>query len=386
VNILYDDNMPYAQQYFAHLGNAQAFSAGNLSDEALLNCEALLVRSTTKVDAQLLKKAPKLRYLATATAGFNHFSLPDIEAENIHWYNAGGCNARAVAEYILAALYVLAERQGFALQEKTVAVVGAGNVGRALLAMLNALDMKTIVYDPPRAQRESEFISANFEQVLQADIISLHVPLIKGTEYPTEHMFNESVLAQLNKHQILINACRGEVLDNQALLHRMENLKDQMPTVALDCWENEPTVDTNLLPHLTFATAHIAGHSIEGKAKGTDMVYQDLCRFLGRTPKHHLSDFLPAYEWQMPDVLKEGENHQALSTQTMVSQCIKSMYDIANDDSFFRRYMAKSESFSEIRRHYHVRREWPAARIAIKHKKAADILRKLGFRLANDSE
>ncbi|WP_371195856.1 4-phosphoerythronate dehydrogenase [Glaciecola sp. SC05] len=386
MKILYDDNMPYAAEYFTSLGETKAFTAGRLSEQDLAKCEALLVRSTTTVDAQLLQRAPNLRYVATATSGFNHLSLSDIEAANIKWYAAGGCNARAVAEYILASMFMLAERQGFMLQDKTVGIVGLGNVGQALEALLQALDIHMVKYDPPRAELDASFVSASFEEVISADIISLHVPLTRSGNYPTEHMFNAEVLEKLTAQQILINACRGEVLDNQALLIGMRANREKMPTVGLDCWENEPTIERELIPYLAFATAHIAGHSLEGKARGTDMVYRDLCRFLSIEAEHQLSDFLPRYEAVAIDAENSNNAKINLSHQTIVSQSIKSMYDIENDDSFFRRYMANSRSFSEIRRSYPVRREWPAAKITISNKCAAQTLKKLGFRLANDSK
>lgn len=382
MNILYDDNMPYAAHYFNELGNAKGFGAGNLQEEDLANCHVLLVRSSTKVDAALIKKAPQLKYVATATAGFNHLSLVDINAANIAWYAAGGCNARAVAEYVLATLYALAERKSFALQHKTVAIVGMGNVGRTLASLLLGLDMHIIEYDPPRALNDKSFMSAQFNEVLGADIISLHVPLVTSGPYPTAHMFNADVLSQLNAKQILINACRGEVVDNQALLSAMLLHKDKMPLVCLDCWENEPNIDVALIPHLAMATAHIAGHSLEGKARGTDMVYQDLCRFLATDVIHQLSDFLPEF-----NAVKNVPNgNDQSSVQTTVSQTIKSMYDIENDDSYFRRHMSKSVSFSHIRSHYPVRREWPAAKIRLQNTQAASALKNIGFRLANDSK
>jgi erythronate-4-phosphate dehydrogenase len=386
MNILYDDNMPYAKQYFNELGHAKSFSAGKLDARDLANCEALLVRSTTNVDAKLLKQAPNLRYVATATAGFDHLSLSDIQAADIRWYAAAGCNARAVAEYILAGLYALAEQQQFLLQEKTIAIVGVGNVGRALACMLTALNVRMIKYDPPRAQNDASFTSATFDEVLCADIISLHVPFVNTGPYPTHHMFNADVLRRLNANQILINACRGEVLDNQALLRAMLLDKASMPTVCLDCWEHEPSIDTALIPHLQLTTAHIAGHSLEGKARGTDMVYQDLCQFLSIQPKHALNDFLPEFEFNADALNTINELSPITPDQTIVSKTIKCMYDIENDDSFFRRYMANSTTFSEIRRSYPVRREWPAAKITIQNNNAAQTLKNLGFRLANDSE
>jgi erythronate-4-phosphate dehydrogenase len=388
MKILYDDNMPYGDEYFSSLGHAKPFTAGDLKQADLSECEALLVRSTTQVDAAILAQAPKLKFVATATAGFNHLSIDLLEAANIAWYAAGGCNAHAVAEYVVAALYFLGERDGFDLIKKSVAVVGVGNIGTALSAMLRAIDVQVIEYDPPRAQRDKTFRSASFSEVLAADVISLHVPLVlpahDGNNYPTKHMFDYSVLSNLRAEQILINACRGEVVDNKALLQLFREMPSAMPTIVLDCWENEPTIEVGLIPHLALCTAHIAGHSLEGKARGTDMVYAELCRFLGIVPEHQLLDFLPAFEPDLGFQKMLSNVDLATSSQTIVSQCIRSMYDIENDDSFFRRYMAESASFSEIRRNYPVRREWYALNLSTNHKQAATMLRNLGFTIADE--
>jgi erythronate-4-phosphate dehydrogenase len=388
MNILYDDNMPYGDKYFSSLGQAKSFTSGDLKPADLNECEALLVRSTTKVDSALLAQAPNLKFVATATAGFDHLSLVALEAANISWCAAGGCNAQAVAEYVVAALYFLGERDGFNVGKKSVAVVGVGNIGKALSAMLRAIDVQVIEYDPPRALRDKTFRSASFSEVLEADVISLHVPLVlpaqNGHNYPTEHMFDYSVLANLRAEQILINACRGEVVDNKALLDLFQNKPSDMPTVVLDCWENEPTIEAGLIPHLALCTAHIAGHSLEGKARGTDMVYAELCGFLGLVPEHQLLDFLPALEPNLAFQHALSKVDPSFSSQTIVSQCIRSMYDIENDDSFFRRYMAESASFSEIRRNYPVRREWYAKNLSINHDQAATVLRNLGFTIADD--
>jgi len=222
MNILYDDNMPYAQQYFGSLnanssGVVKSFTPNQIDDKDLLNCDALLVRSTTTVDAELIAKAPNLKYVATATAGFNHLDLQALEAANVSWYSAGGCNARAVAEYVISALLLLAERQDFCLADRSVALVGVGNVGKALSNLLSCLGIHVIEYDPPRASTDRAFVSASFEQVLAADIISLHVPFVAHGQYRTGHMFDSNILAKLNNTQILINASRGEVIDNQAV-------------------------------------------------------------------------------------------------------------------------------------------------------------------------
>nr|WP_136249748.1 4-phosphoerythronate dehydrogenase [Ningiella ruwaisensis] len=401
MNILYDDNMPYAEHFFPELGNARAFSAGHLGPQDLADCEALLVRSTSKVDKTLLDQAPKLKFVATATAGFNHLDLNALKQRNITWYAAGGCNARAVAEYVISTLFTLAEKEQFQLSRKTIAIVGVGNVGSTLSKLLNALALKVIEYDPPRALRDSDFTSASFEDVLNADVISLHVPLVNTDEVPkahhTYHLLGENELNKLKPSQIVINACRGEVLDNEALL-ALANEKSQsstklpelLPTFVLDCWENEPYINKALLPYVRYATAHIAGHSLEGKANGTEMVYQALCQFLKQAPKTRLVDFLPAYsvDTELLAFLAQPKNRYA--NQTIVANCIKSLYDIENDDSFFRHHMAKSETFSAIRQNYPIRREWPAATIKIKANSAgeqvANILEKLGFSLFYDTQ
>jgi len=395
MNILYDDNMPYAQQYFGSLnanssGVVKSFTPNQIDDKDLLNCDALLVRSTTTVDAELIAKAPNLKYVATATAGFNHLDLQALEAANVSWYSAGGCNARAVAEYVISALLLLAERQDFCLADRSVALVGVGNVGKALSNLLSCLGIHVIEYDPPRASTDRAFVSASFEQVLAADIISLHVPFVAHGQYRTGHMFDSNILAKLNNTQILINASRGEVIDNQALLEGFIHRKATMPTVCLDCWENEPTIERALIEHLALCTAHIAGHSLEGKARGTDMVYQDLCRFFSYNIEYQLSDFLPEYHFDHSQQFfsENSKDMQAnkLAIESIVRNITKCVYDIENDDSFFRRYMAKSPSFSAIRQNYPVRREWPAAQINLNNNKATQVLNKLGFILANDSE
>ncbi|WP_395342456.1 4-phosphoerythronate dehydrogenase [Ningiella sp. W23] len=389
MNILFDDNMPYAADFFSGLGKAKAFCAGQINGDDLARCEALLVRSTTKVDAKLIESAPNLEYVATATAGFNHIDIQALRQRSIKWYAAGGCNARAVAEYVTCGLFKLSVKHDFDLLSKSVGIVGVGNVGSALSSMLQSIGMKVVEYDPPRAQRDEHFESAPFDDVLKCDVISLHVPLVTQGDFPTLHMFNKQILNRLYPDQILINACRGEVLSNADLLECFEQNAHSMPRLILDCWEGEPCIDKRLLPYLSFATAHIAGHSLEGKANGTEMVYRDLCRHLNISPSLDLRQFLPKFDSNIAfePVLQSTSNEQGVLT--IVSKVIDCMYDIENDDSFFRRYMAKSDSFSEIRRNYPVRREWHAARIPLDHvqgnKKAAAILEKLGFSLTNDS-
>ncbi|MDT0581900.1 4-phosphoerythronate dehydrogenase [Brumicola blandensis] len=354
MKIIYDNAMPYADEFFSDLGVAESFTAGELRTDQLRDVDALFVRSTTKVDGQLLSEATRLRFVATATAGFNHLDTSLLKERGIKWYAAGGCNAVAVAEYVLNAIYHLAKQDGFIPQDKTVAIVGAGNVGSAVAERLRILGISCALYDPPLEKSGDPRAFVSFDSVMQADVICLHTPLVDEGEFPTRDMFELSRLSQLRKSQYLINACRGEVVNNQDLLSLFE--QGRALNIVLDVWEHEPLIEKRLIPYLRLATAHIAGHSIEGKARGTSMVYDAFCAFSGTPITKQLSDYLPIDDRVIALDSKEDSFHQ-------VFHMLKHMYDIEKDDGNFRSRMAKSEAFAEIRQNYPQRRECSAAKV-----------------------
>lgn len=382
MNILYDIAMPYGDAFFSDIGDAKSFEPGSLSSEALVDIDALFVRSTTKVTAELLKQANKLQFVATATAGFNHIDVDYLERNGVSWFAAGGCNAVAVAEYVISAIYQLAHEDSFNPFEKKIAIIGAGNVGTALSQMLDALQIEYVLCDPPLHSLGDERSFVSLTAALQADIICLHTPLTTKGNYPTFHMLGNNELSALTEHQYLINACRGEVIDNSALLNCFRSSKNL--NVVLDVWEYEPLIDHQLIPHVRLATAHIAGHTLEGKARGTSMVYDAFCEHLDVQNPLKLDQFLPHFE-NNPVV------NSANSTFNQLFQLFKHMYDIKKDDGIFRARMAKSEAFVEIRKDYPIRREFSAATVTfsaikaneINKKNAAKIAASIGFKIAN---
>ena len=374
--------MPYADAFFSGLGDANAFELGSLSSEALVDVDALFVRSTTKVTAELLQKADKLQFVATATAGFNHIDVDYLESNGISWYAAGGCNAVAVAEYVLSAILQLAYEDNFNPFDKKVAIIGAGNVGTALSQILDGLQVDYVLCDPPLQYAGDQRSFVDLAQALHADIICLHTPLISTGKYATFHMLGKDELLALSANQYIINACRGEVIDNSALLDCYK--LGQHLNVVLDVWENEPFINHLLIPHVRLATAHIAGHTLEGKARGTSMVYDAFCKHLNVQRQLKLEQFLPDFE-NNPVV------NSSNSPFTQLFQLVKYMYDIKKDDGIFRARMAKSNAFAAIRKHYPIRREFSAAEVTFcadeanetNKKNVAKIAASIGFTIAN---
>ncbi|WP_297820990.1 4-phosphoerythronate dehydrogenase [uncultured Paraglaciecola sp.] len=352
MKIYYEDSMPYAAEFFSELGECEVFSHKTLNADMLADADVLLVRSTTKVDEQLLLKNKQLQFVATATAGTDHVDQHYLASQNIPFISAGGCNAVAVAEYVLSAILVMSKRLNWQLVDKTVGIVGAGHVGSALARVLTVLGIKHKLCDPllDDAGDAREFVS--MKDIMQCDVISLHVPWVKDGPYPTQNLFNKVRLAALQDNQILINACRGEVINNQAALALFEQGKSL--NLVLDVWENEPSINLDLIPHTALATAHIAGHTIEGKARGTEMLYLALCKHLGIQADKKLSDYLPKAQ---PNPIQLSEKQDFWQ---VLHQLVLNVYNIETDDQYFRANMHSADQFRYIRKHYPIRREFSA--------------------------
>lgn len=352
MKIYYEDSMPYAAEFFSELGECEVFSHKTLNADMLADADVLLVRSTTKVNEQLLLKSKQLQFVATATAGTDHVDQHYLAGQHIPFISAGGCNAVAVAEYVLSAILVMSKRLNWQLVNKTVGIVGAGHVGSALARVLTVLGIKHKLCDPPLADAGDtrEFVSMS--DIMQCDVISLHVPWVKDGPYPTQNLFDKARLAALRDNQILINACRGEVINNQAALALFEQGKSL--NLVLDVWENEPSINLDLIPHTALATAHIAGHTIEGKARGTEMLYLALCKHLGIQADKKLSDYLPKAQ-PSPIQLSEKQDFWQV-----LHQLVLNVYNIETDDQYFRANMHSADQFRYIRKHYPIRREFSA--------------------------
>jgi len=394
MKIYFDENMPFATDFFNelchfHIGKSDVlnddnaklvpFSGRSLTAEQVSDADVLLVRSITQVNEQLLHLNDKLAFVGSATIGTDHIDLDYLAKRGIAFHSAPGCNAVSVAEYVLSALVVLAERYLLNLSSLTVGIVGGGNTGTRLSEKLNALGIEYKICDPLLAEKQAEkqvqgdtsddrkYVSLN--EVLACNVISLHVPKIVGGKYPTNKLLNSNNLSQLRDDQILISACRGDVIDNHALLALKKsghNLK-----VVLDVWEGEPDVLEDLIPYTEIATAHIAGYSLEGKARGSEMLYQALCQQLKVKPTYRLANFLPSAS------ISAIEINQDFS-QILLNQLVKMVYDVRRDDAIFRHQLSE-QGFDSLRKNYPVRREFSAVTVTLSPNAISDVPHRLGF-------
>jgi erythronate-4-phosphate dehydrogenase len=374
MKIFYDENMPFAKEFFGELGQLQPFVGRELTAQQVQDADVLLVRSITKVNQALLANNENCQFIGTATIGVDHIDQGYLKERNITFSSAPGCNAISVAEYVVSSLVVLAERYLIDIFSLTVGIVGGGNTGTRLSEKLSALGIKHLLCDPLlEASQKNNSIDqrsySSLDEVLTCDVISLHVPIVESGEHPTFHLLNEERLKQLNEKQILINACRGEVIDNQALLEMKK--QGHGLKLVLDVWENEPNILHELIEHTEISSAHIAGYSLEGKARGSEMLYQALCQQLAIPVDKKLSDFLPSAS------ITEVEINQSFD-QILLNQLVKMVYDVRRDDGIFRQTIL-SHGFDHIRKTYPARREFSSVKISMTNQAKSDVPHRLGF-------
>lgn len=370
MKILVDENMPYARALFSRLGEVTAVAGRPIPVDQLADADALMVRSVTNVNAALLT-GTSVRFVGTATAGTDHINEPDLAAMKIGFSAAPGCNAIAVVEYVFSALLFLAERDGFALRDRCVGIVGVGNVGTRLQARLAAFGVRTLVCDPPRADRGDDGDWQSLQALVdECDILTFHTPLYKEGPYKSWHLADEALIRRLKPGTILINACRGSVVDNAALLACL-NAGQALSTV-LDVWEGEPALDLALLAKVDVGTPHIAGYTLEGKARGTTQVFEAYSAFIGKPQQVALSTLLPAAEFG------EITFHGPLD-QPMLKRLVHLVYDVRRDDGPLRKVAGTPGEFDKLRKHYLERREWSSLTVICDDAASASLLATLGF-------
>lgn len=263
---------PYSEVVYRE---GQGFSVADVAD-----ADALIVRTRTKCNANLLQGS-RVKLIATATIGFDHIDLDYCAQQGIRVVTAEGCNAAGVLQWVAAALAMLSQRDGWLPRQKTLGIVGVGNVGSLVERYARAWGFEVLCCDPPRQLREGgDFI--DFEELLRrSDIVTLHTPL----DSTTHHLLDAATVGLIRENGVIINASRGEVASTQALLSAPQ-------TLMLDVWENEPEIDAELLDKALVATPHIAGYSAQGKANAASMVVRAVAKEFG----------LPIGEWYPSEV------------------------------------------------------------------------------------
>ncbi len=378
MHIVIDKNIPFGKSVFSTLGDVTALETVDIQAPAVREADLLIIRSETKVNAALLEGS-RVRFVGTATIGTDHVDTDYLSSRGIGFASAPGCNANSVAEYITAALLTLSCRLGFHLAGKTLGIVGIGNIGSKVVKVGEALGMSVLQNDPPLARQTGESRFLPLDALMDADIITLHVPLSKTGPEPTYHFFDTARIGAMKEGSILINASRGAVVETKAIRNAL--VEKHLAATVLDVWEKEPAINTELLTLVTLGTAHVAGYSLDGKVNAVRMIYQAVCKFLGVQPMWSGWNTLPSPAVpEMSIMVRQGEKEEAL--RKAVSQC----YDIEMDDRLLREMLAQPEErrvqyFMRLRTGYRMRREFFATTVDVptSQHEIARTLKALGF-------
>ena len=373
MKIIVDNKIPYikgALEPFAEV----VYLPGNLTTAGVVkDADALVTRTRTICNKDTLQGS-NVKFIATATIGFDHIDTAYCNAADIEWVNAPGCNAESVNQYVLSALLSWAKNHSIRLKDTTIGIVGVGQTGSRIAKSCEILGMTVLLNDPPRERAEGSehFVSLSDIQQ-QADIITFHVPLNRQGIDKTFHIVNREFLRNLQRSPLTINTCRGEVFNTEAAIKARES--GQVSGMVIDCWESEPEINLNLLKLADFSTAHIAGYSRDGKANGTTRSVRAISQFFG----------LGIDKWkpegvEPPDRPLIGLHGIGGAEQSILTDVILSTYQIESDDKALRE---NPQLFEKLRGNYPVRREFDSHTICASNIGAQTLekLVLLGFKL-----
>jgi len=376
MKIVADENIPFVKECFSSAGEVLTAGGRKITPEILKDADVLLVRSITKVNKDLLEGA-SIKFVGTATIGFEHIDLDYLAARKIGFASAPGSNANSVAEYITSGLLNLADKYKFDIAKKSIGIVGVGNVGSRVEKKTKALGMRVILNDPPLKRKTGDEKYRPIEEIFDCDIVTLHTPLILEGIDKTFHLADEKFFKSLKTEVIFINTSRGKVHETSALKKAISSSKTR--GCILDVWENEPNIDIELVKMVDFGTPHIAGYSYDGKVAGMIMIYNAFCKFFDVKPKFGIETFLPPP--QIERIIISRDEKRPLLT------AINMLYDIKKDDEKLRQIIKESAEkrgayFDALRKNYPVRREFQNTIVSVKDKKLKKVFDGLGFKVA----
>lgn len=373
MKIVADDKIPFLRGALEPFAEVVYLPGKVITGNDLTDADAMLIRTRTKCNEQLLY-GTNIRFIGTATIGFDHIDTRYCSENNICWTNAPGCNSSSVQQYIAASLLTIASGSGYNLMEKTLGIIGVGNVGSKVARMARILGMNVLLNDPPRSRAEDGKDFVSLERILQeSDIITLHVPLSMTGEDKTYHLSDDKFFTRMKKGAWFINSSRGEVADTIALKNFLES--SGAGGAVIDVWENEPDADPELISKIYLATPHIAGYSTDGKANGTSMVVSSLGSFFGLPLKSWYPNNVPGP--LVSEIVIDGKGKR---DEEIIREAVQHTYDIKADDEKFRR---SPSGFEKLRGDYQLRREFPSYSVKLsnstEHVRSA--LEEIGFRI-----
>lgn len=377
IKLVADDRIPFIEGALEAVARVEYLPGAAIGREHLRDAHGLIIRTRTSCTRELLE-GTGVRFIASATIGYDHIDTAYCQDKGIGWTNAPGCNSSSVEQYVVSALLWLAVTRRLQLKDLTLGIVGVGNVGSKVARAARALGMKVLLNDPPRQRAEGgdAFVSLD-ELKTRADIVSLHVPLNRGGLDNTFHLFDRDFLSSLKRGAVLINSSRGAVVDEQAVLEGIR--QGRLADVILDVFENEPQIKPELLEAVSLATPHIAGYSLDGKANGTTMAVRAVSRFFGLGMDQWAPGNIPLPA--SPEILADAAG---VDPEELLWEIYSQTYNIGVDH---RRLLADPGSFEDQRGHYPFRREASAyaVRLFQGYPEIRDTLEKLGFDVLSDS-
>lgn len=370
------------QEAFSTIGRVEWIPERDIGPAAVRDADLLITRSKVKLNRALLENSA-VKFVATATAGMDHLDIPFLNSSRIAWTSAPGCNANSVAEWVVAALLHLATKHNVQLEGGALGIIGVGHVGSRVAALAPALGLHILLNDPPRALAQPGPQWHKLETVLaDADILALHVPLVDGNPFPTREMANGQFFSKAKRDLVLLNASRGEVLNEDALLIARRN--GRIRHAALDVFADEPDVDPLMADAADLVTPHIAGYSYEGRVRGTEMCYLAACSYLRVRPTWSPPP-LPADPAR--EIVVDPTHHTIAEN---LASAVRAAYDIAEDDRALRDGLSpfaadRRKHFQSLRMHYRDRHEFPAFTIHLQTPapELARRLTQLGFVVKN---
>jgi len=350
LTLIADDHIPFLKGILEPYAKIIYAKGGRIDKKLALQADGLIIRTRTLCNADLLEGTP-VKFIATATIGYDHIDTDYCSDKGISWHHAPGCNSSSVRQYIASVLITLSIKHGFSLQGKKIGIIGAGHVGSKVAQLAEASGMIPLLNDPPRERIEKQGGFVSVEEIQEtADIITFHVPLTYEGPDKTFHLADEGFIKRLGKRPLLVNTSRGPVIDTVAVKNALRAGK--ISGFAADVWENEPDTDKELLGMAEIATPHIAGYSVEGKANGTAACVQAASRFFNFGLDQWYPAFLPLPENPLIEI-----NALNKTDEQIIAEAILATYDVMRDDARFRH---DPSQFEYLRNYYPVRREFEA--------------------------
>ncbi|MEY8685819.1 4-phosphoerythronate dehydrogenase PdxB [Bacteroides sp. AN502(2024)] len=338
MKIIIDNKIPYIKEAVQKIADEVVYAPGkDFTPELVRNADALIVRTRTHCNRNLLEGS-QVRFIATATIGFDHIDTEYCKQAGIEWTNAPGCNSASVAQYIQSSLLVWKSCRDKKLNELTIGIIGVGNVGSKVAKIAQDFGMRVLLNDLPREEKEGTEQFSSLEKIAEeCDIITFHVPLYKEGRYKTFHLANEEFFQSLKRKPVVINTSRGEVVHTDALLKALNSR--MISDAIIDVWEHEPEINRDLLEKAFIGTPHIAGYSADGKANATRMSLDAICNFFQLKGDYEINAPAPT------SLVIHAKNHE---------EAILQIYNPTEDSI---RLKTQPELFETLRGDYPLRRE-----------------------------